>query len=68
MPTQVITWNTTKTAAGYEWRVYSFGYQIPETTLKTGVRTTRAKATLQARKWTRFLKAEQARALNARAG
>lgn len=52
----VITWNTHKTAAGFEFRVYSFGYQVPNVTLKTGTCSSRAKAKLMAQKWVRFLK------------
>lgn len=54
----VITWNTTKTNAGFGYRVYSFGYQIPEVTLKTGVRPTRAQAVLRAKRWTRWFKSQ----------
>ena len=57
----VITWNTTKVANGFEFRVYSFGYQIPQVTLKTGICPTRAMATLRARKWCRYFKSEQQR-------
>jgi hypothetical protein len=53
-----ITWNTTKTAAGYEWKVYSFGYQIPNVTLASGVCATRERATYAAKKMTRFHKAQ----------
>jgi hypothetical protein len=45
-----ISWNTTKTAAGYEWKVYSFGYQIPNVTLASGVCATRERATYAAKK------------------
>jgi len=41
----VITWQTTKTESGYEYRVYSFGYQVPSVTLATGKARTRAIAT-----------------------
>lgn len=55
----VITWKTTKTAAGFEFRVYTFGYQIVSQTLKAGVCPTRAKAVLRAKKWCRYLKSQQ---------
>lgn len=55
---RVITWNTTKTADGFQFRVYSFDYQMPNITLKIGVLPTRARAVLQAKKWTRYFKAQ----------
>lgn len=58
MADRVITWNTRKTDAGFEYRVYSFGYQVPAETLKVGVVPTRAMATLRARKWKLFFKAQ----------
>lgn len=57
--TRVITWRTTKTEKGFAFRVYSFGYQIPEITLKTGICPTRATATDRAKKWSRYLKSQQ---------
>ena len=58
----VITWSTRKTDGGFEYRVYSFGYQIPDETLKLGVVRTRAVATRLAKQWTLYLKRQQARA------
>ena len=58
MTMTVITWKTHKSADGYEWTVYSFGYQIPTVTLKTGVCKTRPRATGQARGWCAYLKAQ----------
>ena len=55
----IITWNTSKTAQGFEFRVYQMGYQVPSQTLKTGVCVSRAQATLRAKKWTRYFKAQQ---------
>lgn len=57
--TRVITWQTTKTETGFAFRVYSFGYQIPEITLKSGVCATRAIAVGQAKRWSRYLKSQQ---------
>mgnify|MGYP001603658789 CR=1 FL=1 len=56
---KVVSWNTTKTADGFAWTVYSFGYQLPTEVLKAGHCPTRAQATLRAKKWTRFIKSEQ---------
>jgi hypothetical protein len=53
---RVISWNTHKVAAGYQWRVYSFAYGEPTETLKTGTVKTRAIATRLARQWTLRLK------------
>lgn len=58
MSDRVITWNTHKVETGYEFHVYSFGYQMANETLKEGVCATRAKATLRAQKWTRYFKAQ----------
>lgn len=58
----VITWSTTKIETGFQFRVYSFGYQVPSETLKIGVCNTRAKAVLQAKKWSRYLKSQQKQA------
>jgi hypothetical protein len=55
----IITWNTQKTAEGFEFRVYQFAYQVSSQTLKIGVCATRAQATLRAKKWTRYFKAQQ---------
>jgi len=56
----IISWNTQKTSAGYMWRVYSFGYGEPTTTLKTGTAKSRAIATRLARQWTLYLKRQAA--------
>lgn len=53
----VITWNTTTTAAGFEWKVIEVGYQVDTKVLKTGKAATRARATGQAKRWSRYLKA-----------
>lgn len=55
----VTTWNTHKTEAGFEFRVYRLGYQVPTVVLKTGVRPSRAKAVLLAKKWVRYFKAQE---------
>ena len=65
--TKVISWNTSKTAEGFAFRVYAIEYQAPTETLKTGVCSSRAKATLLARKWTRYFKSQQQAAIFARA-
>jgi len=62
MANSVITWNTHKTATGYEFRVYTVGYQVPSEILKTGTCTSRAVAKLQAQKWVRYFKAMERRA------
>lgn len=54
----VITWNTTKTETGFDYRVYSFGHQIPTVTLRTGSCATRAIAVNRAKAWTRAFKAQ----------
>lgn len=56
----VVTWRTHKTAEGYEWTVYEFGYQVPNNALKTGVCRTRAQATERAKKWTLYFKRSRA--------
>ena len=56
---KTITWKTTKTEAGFQFRVYAFGYQVPSQELKVGVCDSRAKAVLQAKKWSRYLKSQQ---------
>lgn len=58
MTSQVITWNTHKTEGGFEFRVYTVGYQIASETLKTGVCRSRAVAVRLAKQWTRYLKAQ----------
>lgn len=60
--THVITWNTHKTEGGFQFRVYTVGYQVASVELKTGVCSSRAKAKLLAQKWVRYLKAQQRRA------
>lgn len=55
---QVITWNTTKTETGFDYRVYTVGYQVASETLKTGHCATRAIATNRAKAWTRAFKAQ----------
>jgi hypothetical protein len=49
-----ITWNTTKTSEGFEFRVFTVGYQVPSQELKTGVCPSRARAVLLAKKWVRY--------------
>lgn len=64
-----ISWNTTKSAAGYDFRVYLLegrteaegpfddGMYGRTTTLKTGTQRTRAQARGLAQRWCRYLKA-----------
>lgn len=59
MTTRVPTWRTTKVDGGFEYHVYSFGYQVPEETLKLGVCATRAQAKGFAQRWLRRYKAQQ---------
>jgi hypothetical protein len=59
MQQRVISWNTTKTATGFDFHVYSFGHQLATETLKRGTTSSRAIATGQAKKWTRWFKAQQ---------
>jgi hypothetical protein len=54
----VITWNTKKTAYGYDFIISRIGYQSYEV-IKTGTCPTRAKAVLLGKKWSRYLKAKQ---------
>lgn len=58
----VITWRTRKVDGGFEYVVYSFGYQIPTETLKTGVVRTRAIATRLGKQWAAHLKSQRRRA------
>lgn len=58
MTVRVITFNTHKTEGGFEFHVYSFGYQLPTETLKRGVYRTRARATGHAKRWLRWFKAQ----------
>ncbi len=54
----VITWNTTKTSKGFEFKVIKVGYNVPTETLKSGTLPTRPRAVTQAKKWVRYLKAQ----------
>ena len=54
----VITWNTKKVESGFEYNVYSFGYQVPSVSLVTGVAKTRAIAVRLAKQYTRFHKSK----------
>jgi hypothetical protein len=56
MTDAVISWNTTKTADGFQYRVYSVTHGEPTKTLQVGTTSSRAKAKLMAQKWTRYLK------------
>jgi hypothetical protein len=58
----VTTWNTHKTETGFEYRVYTVGYQVPSETLKAGLCATRAQAVSKAKAWTRYFKAIQRKA------
>jgi hypothetical protein len=60
-----ISWNTTKTAEGFSFKVYEIigrpqpnaqGSYADLITLKTGTRATRAQAKGIAQKWCRYLK------------
>jgi len=62
MTNSVITWNTHKTEGGFEFRVYTVGYQVPSEILKSGVCRTRAVAVRMAKQWTLYLKAQARRA------
>ena len=55
---RVIGWNTHKVSNGFQFNVYSFGYQVETVILKTGVLPSRARAVLVAKKWTMFLKSQ----------
>ena len=67
MTTKNISWNTTKTDAGYAYKVYEI---VPRTTpneighyadtvmMRTGVERSRAIAKNRAQAWCRYLKAE----------
>jgi len=57
---QVISWNTSKIAEGFQYRVYSVSYGEATKTLHVGVASSRAKAKLMAQKWMRYLKAQAA--------
>jgi len=60
MTNLVISWNTSKTAEGFQYRVYSVAHNEPTKTLKIGIESSRAKAKLSAQKWMRYLKAQAA--------
>lgn len=62
---RIISWNTTKTAEGYAYRVYQVvprtepnaeGQYADTVTLRTGTRATRAQAKGRAQQWCRYLK------------
>lgn len=55
-PGTVVTWNTHKTAAGYQFKVYTVGYQVPTVVLKEGVMSSRARAKTRAQAWVRYYK------------
>ena len=56
----VISWNTTKTAKGFSFRVYSVEYAKPTTTLKVvDGYSSRAKAVTAAKKWRNYLAAQK---------
>jgi hypothetical protein len=52
----VITWSTHKTGFGFEYRIFTIGYNVPSVTLKTGLCSTRSIAVRQAKAWTRYFK------------
>jgi hypothetical protein len=56
----VICHGTHKVAAGFEFRVFTVGYQVPTVMLKTGLCATRAKATRQAKAWKMYFKRQGA--------
>jgi len=64
--TKNISWNTTKTTNGFDFRVYEIvsrsepneqGHYADLVTLRTGSAPSRAVAKNQAQKWVRYLKA-----------
>jgi len=46
----VYGWRTEKTATGYVWQIYSVGYQIPLTVIRSGACATRAQAMARAKR------------------
>lgn len=56
---RVVSWNTKKTAAGFEFRVYSFDYQVADVEHARGTLPTRAQAVARAKQWVRYIKAQQ---------
>ena len=52
----VITWNTSITAAGFEWQVIEVGHKVETKVLKSGRCSTRARAVGQAKRWCLYLK------------
>lgn len=56
MTSSVITWNTHKVQGGFQFKVYTVGYQVPSETLKIGVCASRAKAVRLAKQWCLYLK------------
>lgn len=59
MTQTVLNWNTKKTESGFEFRVYSIGYDTRTETLKTGTAASRAVAKRLATRWMMYFKAEQ---------
>jgi hypothetical protein len=60
------SWSTTKTANGYGWKVYEIigratpnaeGHYAEYADVKTGTRPTRAQASGEAKRWTKYLRA-----------
>ena len=56
---RVVSWSTTKTEAGYEFKVYSFDHETPVVVHAFGTMRTRAQAASRAKAWTRYIKAKQ---------
>lgn len=56
---RVVSWNTTKTAAGYAFTAYSFSGQADRAVHAAGTLPTRAQAVGKAKAWVRYLKSQQ---------
>lgn len=58
---RVVGWNTTKTADGFQFKVYSLDYQAPTIVHAQGVVSSRAKAVTKAHQYLRYIKAVAAK-------
>ena len=56
---RVVTWSTRKVAGGFEFRAVSFDHGVAETVHAAGVLPTRERAQAHAKRWVRYLKAQQ---------
>lgn len=53
---QVVTWSTKKVDGGFQFTVTSFDHGVDTITHKTGIASTRARASAQAKQWAKYIK------------